>query len=214
MQQIDAQAIDDLGIPRLLLMEHAGLALVNTVRSLAPQPAHVFVCCGTGFNGGDGLAAARHLHEWGYPTQILIAGTIAALRPEPAIFATILRRLGLSILECPTAESLNPVEDALARSALLIDALLGIGIRDDVREPIASLIRSMNRSGRPIVCADVPSGLDADTGRVCGIAVRATATVAFGLAKQGCFIGEGPVHAGSLTVASITIPRAVLEEAG
>ena len=192
-------------------MEHAGLALASAVRSLLPLPANVLVCCGTGFNGGDGLAAARHLHEWGYPVHLLVAGSLATLRAEPSVFASILRRLGVTIVECQTVDSLSRAEGALTQSALIVDALLGIGIRQDVREPIASLIRSMNRSGLPIVSADVPSGLDADTGRVCGIAVRATRTIAFGLPKQGCFVGEGPAHVGSLTVDSITIPRVLLQ---
>src|SRR3989338_10845342 len=75
MRSIDAAAIGTLGIPRLLLMDHAGLALARAVRTLtSASPAPIAVCCGVGFNGGDGLAAARHLHEWGYPLRILVAG--------------------------------------------------------------------------------------------------------------------------------------------
>jgi NAD(P)H-hydrate epimerase len=212
MQQIDAAAIETLGIPRLLLMEHAGLAVARAVQALS-TPSHqpVLVCCGTGFNGGDGFSAARHLHEWGYPLCILVAGRLERLREEPATYATILQRLRLPVMEYASADALDQVERWLAECGLVIDALLGIGTRGAVREPVASLIASMNRSGKPIVAVDVPSGLDADTGLVQGVAVKATVTVTFGLPKHGCFTHEGPTHVGAMTVDPITIPRALLE---
>ena len=211
MQQIDAAAIETLGIPRLLLMEHAGLAVARAVRTIVHEPtAALVVCCGTGFNGGDGLAAARHLHEWGYALRILVAGRLDRLREEPAIYAAILSKLGLSLTECASADALSRVERWWAECSLIIDALLGIGARGPVREPTASLIVRMNRSGKPIVAADLPSGLDADTGLAQGIAVKATTTVAFGLPKQGCLLRDGPAHAGSLVVDPITIPRVLL----
>ena len=216
MQDIDAAAIKTIGIPRLLLMEHAGLAIARAVQGLVPNPsASVVVCSGTGFNGGDGLAAARHLHDRGYAVQILLAGSLERLREEPATYATILRRLRLTIRECggpawPPAGVPDEVERVMAQCDVVVDALLGIGVRGPVREPIRSLIACMNRSAKPIVSADVPSGLDAQTGRVQGVAVNATVTVAFGLPKRGCYLEEGPSHAGSLIVDSISIPRHLL----
>jgi len=201
MQQIDTTAIESFGIPRLLLMEHAGLAVARAVQSLIqPTRQHVLVCAGTGFNGGDGLAAARHLHGWGYPVRIVLTAPVSQLTGEPAIYATILQRLGV-----PFADA-----NAIKNSALLIDALLGIGIHGAVREPAATLIRLMNQAGKPIVAVDVPSGLNADTGQVQGVAVRATTTVTFGMIKQGCLMNEGPAHTGSLIVDPITFPAEVL----
>lgn len=212
MQAIDTQAIERIGIPRLLLMEHAGVAVARAVTTLLPSTSvPVVVCCGTGFNGGDGLAAARHLQEWGYALHVLVAGRLADLRAEPATFAAILQRLGLPILEVTGPEAWPHVDQALERCGLVIDALLGIGTTGTVREPIASLIERLNRSGKPIIAVDLPSGLDGDTGLVQGIAVRATVTVAFGRPKQGCFLQAGPAHVGSLTVDAITIPRTLLD---
>ncbi len=212
MQQIEATAINTFGIPRLLLMEHAGLAVARAAAARsAPSERPILVCCGTGFNGGDGLCAARHLHEWGYPLRILVAGRIDQLREEPATYATILQRLGLSMTALGDASGLVEIERWMAGCSLVIDALLGIGVKGAVREPMASLIVRMNQSGKPIIAVDIPSGLDADTGLVQGVAVKATATVTFGLPKQGCLIREGPAHTGSLTVDPMTIPRTLLE---
>ena len=214
MQQIDAAAIETLGIPRVLLMEHAGLAVVRAVHQVVPDPsAPLVVCCGTGWNGGDGLAAARHLHERGHPLRVLVTGPLDRLREEPATYARILRGLGLTLVECLGPEGLGDLDRWLAGCRLVIDALLGIGARGAVREPAASVIERINQSGKPVVAVDLPSGVDADTGRVQGVAVRATMTVAFGRAKRGCLLAEGPAHTGTLVVDPITIPRRLLEGA-
>ena len=212
MQQIDTAAIATIGIPRLLLMEHAGLAVARATRRLLPAPgsAPVLICCGTGYNGGDGLCAARHLHDWGYPLSVLLTGRLADLREEPRTYATILQGLGIRIAACPSSQDVGHLQASFAQCALLIDALLGIGARGSVREPAASVIVRANASGRPILAVDIPSGLDGDTGEVRGLAIRATMTVTFGLAKRGCLTGEGPRHTGSLVVEAITIPRALL----
>jgi len=211
MEQIDAAAIETFGVPRLLLMEHAGLAVARAAQRFMPTPSTpILVCCGSGFNGGDGLAAARHLHEWGYPLRLLVTGRLSDLREEPATYATILQRLGLSLMEFTETDRLPNVERWLEESGLIIDALLGIGTRGAVREPMRSLIDRLNRSGKPILAVDIPSGLDGDTGLVQGVAVKAALTVTFGLPKQGCVKGEGPAHVGRMIVESITIPRALL----
>ena len=215
MQRIDAAAIKRLGIPRLLLMDHAGLAVARAVWTLAPSASQpILICSGTGFNGGDGLAAARHLQAWGYPLRLLLTGRLAQLREEPAIYATMLQRLGLPVTELTEMKPLPQADRMIEDCGLIIDALLGIGARGTVREPMASLIDRLNRSGKPIVAVDLPSGLDGDTGRVQGIAVKATVTVALGLPKRGCTLGDGPAHAGTLTVDPITIPPELLASAG
>ena len=212
MLEIDAAAIKTFGIPRLLLMEHAGLALAHVATSMCPAPGRtILVCCGTGFNGGDGLAAARHLQTWGYPLRLLLTGWADQLREEPAVYARMLQRLGVGVMEVTSPSAVAQVEPWMTECALIIDALLGIGIRGVVREPSASLIERINRSGRPVLAADIPSGLDGDVGLPQGVAVRATKTVAFGLAKQGCVSGEGPAYIGELLVEPIGIPPQLLE---
>lgn len=212
MQALDAQAIEQYHIPRLLLMEQAGFALAQAVRNLLPhEGGRAVICCGLGFNGGDGLAAARHLHAWGIGVRVILAGPACRLREEPAIFARTIEGLGLERLEIKGVPLPVTAERWLTDSDVIVDALLGIGVQQPVREPLVSLIEAMNRAGKPIVAADVPSGLNADTGVVEGIAVRAHTTVTFGFPKQGCRQGAGPQHTGRLWVAPIGFPRALLE---
>lgn len=218
MERIDQAALNTLGIPRLLLMEHAGLAVARAARTLLPTPSRpVLVCCGTGFNGGDGFAASRHLHDWGYPLRIAVAGHLNRLQNEASTFAAILQRLGLAMVELTAEASRAPAgttwpqfQQWLEECGLIIDALLGIGLRGAVREPAASMVTQMNAAGKPMVAVDIPSGLGGDTGLVQGVAVNASLTVTFGRIKQGCLIQQGPAHTGLLTVDSITIPRALL----
>lgn len=217
MQRIDTEAIETLGIPRLLLMEHAGLAVARCAHTLLPTTMRpIVICCGRGYNGGDGLAAARHLHASGYQLHLVLAARRDQLRDEPAMYANIMEQLGVSLLElgppiADSVESWQAVEHHLAECGLIIDALLGIGMRGPVREPLPSLITRINAAGTPILAVDVPSGLDADSGAVRGVAVKATCTVTLGLPKHGCFIGQGPAHTGSLFVDSISLPRHLLD---
>lgn len=171
----------------------------------------LLVCCGTGYNGGDGLCAARHLYDWGYAPRVVLAGRVEQLREEPLVYARIVQRLGIPVMELASPEGLGSVERWVESCILIIDAMLGIGLRGAVREPVATLIDCINRSGKPIVAADIPSGLDGDSGLPQGRAVNASVTVTFGLPKQGCFVGQGPAHVGTLIVDSITIPRTLLE---
>ena len=192
-------------------MDHAGLALARVVSSMIPpRQLPITVCAGSGFNGGDGLAAARHLHGLGYAVQVLLTAPASRLTGEPALFAAIVQRLGIPIMEATTSIA----SSWSSHCAAIVDAILGIGARGHVREPAATLIRQINASGKPVIAADVPSGLDADSGSVLGVAVRATTTVTFGLPKHGCFLREGPALTGALLLDPIGFPPQLLAGAG
>jgi len=213
MQQIDTAAIEAYHIPRLLLMEHAGLAVARRARWLLRR-VHapiIVVCCGSGYNGGDGLATARHLHEWGYGVRVLLTGALERLREEPAIYAAILQQLGVPLKVIVPGKT-DVIRRWIRDGDLVIDALLGIGVHGEVREPLTALIQIMNASGKRMLAVDVPSGLDADTGMVQGCAVRASVTLTFGLPKQGCVKAMGRAYTGRLITDAITIPRTLLQE--
>jgi NAD(P)H-hydrate epimerase len=212
MQRIDHEAITTFGIPRLLLMDHAGLAVARAVRTLMPEPAQpCLVCCGSGYNGGDGLCAAWHLAHRGYQPSVVLVGVVQQLKEEPALYAHILQRLHVPIVELQSPAQLRTIETRITQASVIIDALLGIGVQGPMRPLYADLIALMNQAKKPIVSVDVPSGLDAETGQPHGIAVKASLTVTFGLPKHGLFLAQGPEHVGELVVDDIGIPHSLLQ---
>jgi len=187
------------GVPLSDLMERAGAAVAAEVSALAPS-GRVVVVAGSGNNGGDGWVAARCLAEARRDVAVLALAPPDALR-EPALGAA---RAALHA-GVPWSEVAGADATLLSLSdiACIVDALLGVGLHDAPREPIASLIEAVNDSDALVVSVDVPSGVAADTGGVPGIAVRADATVTFGWAKAGLVLEPGATHAGAVVVADI-----------
>jgi NAD(P)H-hydrate epimerase len=204
MRAIDRAAIEGLGIPALALMENAGRAVADAVAAACPAGGLVAVLCGHGNNGGDGLVAARHLVGRGYAVTCRHVG--GEPRGDAAVHAAVWRAMGFA---------LDPADPGLgawlAAADVVVDALLGTGLSGEVRPPYAAAIAALNAAGRPVVAVDLPSGLDADDGRVLGACVRATTTVTFALRKRGCMRGAGPAHCGAVVVADIGIPPQAIE---
>ena len=195
MAEIDRRAIEEYGIPSLALMENAGRAVAAAVERLRPLGRRVLIACGRGNNGGDGFVAARALHNHGYHVQVLATGEP---RGDAAIMARPARRLCAFVDAMP---SITP--------DVIIDALTGTGLDRPVEGPMREMIRRINGAQLPVVAVDVPSGLDADTGRPLGEAVRAARTVTMGLPKIG--FAKAGAYVGLVEVADIGIPRALLE---
>jgi NAD(P)H-hydrate epimerase len=193
MRALDRHTIETLGVPGEVLMESAGRAVVEAV--LALRPREVLVLCGAGQNGGDGLVAARHLHALGVPVR-------AALFGEPAGDAAA--QLGRArAFGVPIAE--GGALDLPGEGGVIVDALFGTGLARPIEGALAELIRRIAAAGRAVVAVDLPSGIDADTGQVLGVAVRADVTVTFGLPKPGLALEPGRSHAGRVSVARIGI---------
>ncbi|THF78077.1 NAD(P)H-hydrate dehydratase [Cohnella fermenti] len=166
------------------------------------------VLVGKGNNGGDGLVCARHLIELGHGATVLYAVPPEQLVGEAAIQRDIAARLGIPAMTyAPGVVDWRRVDG-------IVDSLLGTGSKGAPREPYASLIREANASGRPIVAADIPSGLDADTGELAEPSIRAELTVALAMCKRGLLLYPGAEHAGRVVVRGIGIPEAAAEPAG
>lgn len=206
MRAVDSWAINERGVPSLELMEAAGTAVAEAVRSLAPS-GPVRIVCGKGNNAGDGLVAARLLAETGFEADVLLLWPADQLSADAA--ANFERVAGAR--EVGPAE----IEHALGGSGAVVDAIFGTGFSGAARSPAADAIAAINASGAPVVAADIASGVDAATGEVEGPAVEATVTVAFHAAKLGHRIAPGKPHTGELRVAEIGIPPgAPVEPAG
>jgi len=217
IREWDRRAVEEVGIPGIVLMENAGRGAANIVFDLSqrarerfPAPFHVF--SGPGNNGGDGFVVARHLHNMGLPVSTFaLEGTEYAPGSEAARNLEILRRMGLGPVFLPYAEIPRAVR-ALLASGTTIDALFGTGLSRPLRAPYTEWIEAINESGRVVVAMDVPSGLDANTGEVLGAAVRAEVTVTFAAPKLGFELGRGPELCGAVHVVDIGLPREFWED--
>ncbi|MGI9183724.1 MAG: NAD(P)H-hydrate epimerase, partial [Solirubrobacteraceae bacterium] len=196
----DEWAISARGIAGATLMECAGAGLAELIIVRAPA-GRVVVVCGKGNNGGDGLVVARLLREQGRDVDVLLLAPGDELQGDA--------QANFARLPGPAARSFVP--DALAGAAVIVDAILGTGFSGEPREPARSAIEAINGApGAPVVIAcDVPSGVDASTGEVAGVAVRACATATFHAGKPGLWIAPGKDHAGEVTVIDIGIPPGV-----
>ncbi|MBJ7470196.1 MAG: NAD(P)H-hydrate dehydratase [Solirubrobacteraceae bacterium] len=190
----DRWAIGTLGIPGIDLMERAGAALAaQAQRSLPHGP--IAVLCGPGNNGGDGLIAARILHDAGRDTQVLLIKDAAAFHGDAALARD----------RCTAP--MRPFAGAeLDAAAGVIDALLGTGATGAPRGLVQQAIAATRARGLPVVACDLPTGVDAATGGVPGDAFTAVATVTFHRPSPGHVIRPGKAHVGQLTVADIGIP--------
>jgi len=190
VRALDAHAIETLGIPGYTLMKRAGEAALRYLRTRFPVSHRIVIVCGAGNNGGDGYVLARFAHAAGLTVTTLAATSPQALHGDARQAYEDLRASGGQIQ--PFAR------ERLTEGEVIVDALLGTGLRGAAREEIAQVIRDINGSGRPVLAVDVPSGLDSDTGVPLGDTVRADCTVTFVGLKTGLFIGDGPEFAGTV----------------
>jgi hydroxyethylthiazole kinase-like uncharacterized protein yjeF len=202
MREADRLAVQ-AGTPSRVLMENAGRAIADETDEHCPL-ASVLVLCGPGNNGGDGFAAARHLHTRGYRVRLALLGARERLAGDAAFMAASWRG---------TVESLSPA--VLEGADLVIDALFGAGLSRPLEGQAADMVRAVNARGLRVIAADIPSGIHGDLGRPLdgadGLCIRATRTVTFFRRKPGHLLMPGRAFCGAVTVADIGIPDRVLE---
>lgn len=213
MRNLDRTAINDYGIPGLVLMENAGLAVVKAVREKLGGVGDkvVTIFAGKGNNGGDGLVAARHLHNSGAEVKVLLLAEPGEITGDAAVNLSIWNKMGQKVYPVLRGDDFNAVRLFLVKTDLIIDAIYGTGFKGAVREPVGRILEAINASGKPVVAVDIPSGLEADTGKVSGPCIRATVTVTFALPKLGLLFEPGAGYVGELKVADISIPAATYE---
>lgn len=207
MREIDRVAIEEYGIPGLVLMERAGLAVAAKFRELYPSK-RALVLCGGGNNGGDGFVAARELFNRGFAVSVLVLAKKNSLSPGCAAQYRIAQKLGVPVdfRTSVTARDLH--------GAAVIDAVFGTGLSRPAGKELAGVFALVNNSDAPVISVDMPSGISADTGEVLGDAVMADCTVTFGLPKRGQLLYPGAEYAGRLCVEDIGFPSRLLTADG
>jgi len=211
-RQLD-QLAEQAGVPSIVLMENAALRLAEVVQQhfeLDP-PKRIVVVCGKGNNGGDGLALARHLHNIGFSVQAFLLADPNELKGDAAVNFRAATQLGVPVQPLPSPDDLCHLIEPLRHADLVVDALLGTGIVGEVRGIYADAIPLLNEHARRILSVDVPSGINSDTGEVCGVAVRADATVTLGAIKLGLMLFPAADYVGDLFLGSLGVPEALLD---
>jgi NAD(P)H-hydrate epimerase len=195
--------MDEFCIPGLILMENAGRVLADVAVQLLRDQAlsgAVTVFCGAGNNGGDGLVAARYLFNIGCPVRVVLVKPGDHFKGDAQTNFSIIRAMGMPITVFD--------EGALsADTAMVIDALLGTGLQGEVAGIYRLAIERINEAGSPVISADIPSGLDGDTGKPMGDAVHATTTVTMGFVKTGMTLEKARPYIGEIVLADIGLPR-------
>ena len=214
MRRADRRASERFGVSSLLLMENAGRAAADAIERAWGMVGgrRVVVVAGKGQNGGDGFVMARHLLGRGAVVEVWLVGRAGDVVGDAAANLAVLGRGGLVVDEVAEAATVERLRQALARADLVVDAVLGTGVRGAATGVTAGAIEAMNETGRPVCALDLPSGLSADRGALLGPTVRATWTVTFGLPKLGLFLPAGLAHAGRVEIVDLGVPRAWLED--
>lgn len=195
MKAIDAATIQEMGVPSCVLMERAALAVVEEIKLRALKNEKILVVCGSGNNGGDGIAIARILCLQGFHAEIYLAGKIEKMTEETALQYKIAKNYGV-----PFVNNLQWHE-----YTVIVDAIFGVGLTREIQGSYRDLILEMNQVNAYKVAVDLPSGIDGDDGKILGVAFGADVTVTFAYRKRGLCFYPGRMYAGKIITADIGI---------
>jgi NAD(P)H-hydrate epimerase len=217
MARLDRAAVEELGVPSLVLMENAALGLAEAVARSFPAAGTVAIFCGPGNNGGDGLALARHLAIRGYDVTCFLAFGGREPRGDAATQLAICRRLApelLRLTELPAGEDPAAALSAAREADLVVDALFGTGLARPLAGWFAGLVEGLDALPVPKLAVDLPSGLAGSRSDLFGPHLRADVTVTFGAPKPAQIFPPAADAVGELVVADLGIPLSVLDRGG
>ena len=204
MRALDRTAIEKYGIVEELLMENAGEALYFAMlKEFGIRDKKFVVFCGIGNNGGDGFVIARKIHSSGGSVKVFILGDPGKYKGAAKLNLEIVSGLPIAVQRLESAESIRP---EVSHCHGIVDAIFGTGLARDVGGLYGEVIELINESKKTVFSADIPSGVDGDTGQVMGVSIKAHYTVSFGLPKMGNILFPGYELGGKLYVTNISFP--------
>ena len=201
MKQIDYRSINEVGIPSMVLMERASLAVAKNIINREDLKKKIIVVSGVGNNGGDGVCTARILKEYGYTVDIYLVGNIEKCTTETNAQINIAKNCGVNFI--------NQID--FNEYDIIVDSIFGIGLCRDVQGDFYDIINQINNANKIVYSVDVPSGINTDTGAIQGIAVKANYTITFGVNKKGLILHTGRVYAGRVIVEDIGFPKHIID---
>lgn len=216
MAGLDRRTIQEIGIPGMVLMENAARGAADFYREVIPDLVRrrITVVAGGGNNAGDGFVLGRLFHEQGARIRVVCLRPPGRLQGDALTNFLILERIGVPHVVWDEDKDFPAQWGWIQDSDVVIDAILGTGLKSEVQGTYRRIIEGINGLGVPVLAVDIPSGLDATSGRPLGAAVRATATATFGFPKTGHFVEPGCEYTGALKVVDIGIPASVVKSSG
>lgn len=211
-QTLDQYTIETLGLPGAVLMENAGSAVVSTLlQQYDDHEASILVLAGSGNSGGDGFVIARKLSDYGFNVELCLLTEEAKVKADALIHLNVYKNRNLPFFKL-TEKNKKELEEKISNATIIVDAILGTGVHGVLKEPYHSVIQLVNQSMAFVLSVDIPSGLQADTGHIEELAIKADQTVTFVMPKKGFFLQQGPQHIGEWKVVDISIPATIIEE--
>jgi hydroxyethylthiazole kinase-like uncharacterized protein yjeF len=214
MRELDRRAIEEIGISGIVLMENAGRGCAEAIRRhygpFGRKP--VIILSGRGNNGGDGMVIARYFHQWGVPVKVYLLSEIEKITGDARTNLNICLNAGVPLEVIPQWEAFCSRMAEIASAHLLVDAILGTGLAKEVKGFYRQVVEFLNQRSVPLVAVDIPSGVDASTGRILGAAVRSDLTLTLALPKVGLLIYPGADFAGRMEVVDIGFPPVLTRE--
>jgi ADP-dependent NAD(P)H-hydrate dehydratase / NAD(P)H-hydrate epimerase len=213
MQAIDRKTIEEIGIPGRVLMENAGRGATRCFleQIYSAGPGRVGVLAGRGNNGGDGFVIARYLAQQDIDVKVFLLSTRDSVQGDAAANLHLLSALNVPVVEIADAPRFAAQQAHMRHFRYWIDALLGTGLNSEIHGYFKEVLHFINALERPVFAVDIPSGLNSDTGQICGAAIRAAATATFGHVKIGHLVQPGASCCGRVELIDIGIPRSISE---
>lgn len=214
MREADRRAIEEFGIPGVVLMENAGRGATDVALTmLEPGHAGVVILCGRGNNGGDGYVIARHLHIMNVAVSVRVLAKLADVKGDARTNLDVLRNMRMDVRELPLPAERKTLARELRGCQLIVDAMLGTGTKGEVRDPFRTAIRLVNAVSVPVLAVDIPSGMNGDTGEPLGACVGAAETATFAAPKIGMLEPDARRYVGTLSIIDIGMPTEIIADA-
>lgn len=216
MREVDRLMVEEIGVSILMMMENASRNIAVLARNLlggSVKEKKIIILCGKGNNGGDGLGAARYLINFGANCKVFLSSEADKLSTEARTQFNVLKNINAETHEYGTFSDAY-MTGHLEYADLIIDALLGYNLKGDPKDPIANFIRLANKSNKPILAVDIPSGLEGNTGYSGNPTIRANTTITLALPKVGLLTDIAKEYVGKLYLADLSVPKKVYEKIG